>query len=220
MIALLDLGEIALKVFLILFFYLLGSLNLAYLAGKMIKGEDLRKTGTGSLGTSNVYLSVGRLPGTIVFFGDCAKEALAVLFTRFTGFSLGVQVTCALAVILGHNWPIFLRFRGGRGMAMTLTGTLILFPWGGLVMVGLLTLGAIAGHRTAEMSLVSVLLNPILAWRLGMPFPIVLYTLLLLFVIVTRRLQGSPEVSTVSPREIGWYVVLKHRLIHDGEMRA
>lgn len=174
--------------------YLLGSINLAYLAGRRLKGIDLRKVGSGNLGTGNVYHQVGKGVGALVFFLDCAKEALAILLPRALGLGLGVQAAAGAAVIAGHNWPLFLRFRGGRGMAMTLTGTLILLPWEGVIMVSLMAVG-VTTHHLPELNLLALALSPVVAWRLGRPLELVLYAVGLLVMGILRRLQGSPGLQ-------------------------
>jgi len=195
--------------------YLLGSLNLAYYLAKRKVGIDLREVGSGNVGAGNLYNQVSKGLGAANFFFDCAKEAAVILALRFAGLGLGVQAAAGLAVIAGHNWPVFLRFQGGRGMAMTLTGTLIMLPWEGLVMVALLSLGVFTDH-TADMNLVALLLTPILAWRFGRPMELILYAAGLLMLGVLRRLQGSPGVGEKSLREDGWEVFWS-RLIYDRE---
>ncbi|MDY6796822.1 MAG: glycerol-3-phosphate acyltransferase [Actinomycetota bacterium] len=197
--------------------YFLGSFNLAYWAGKWSKGLDLRQVRSGNLGTVNVYRVVGKRIGVAVFFADCGKEAAAILVLRLLGADLAWQAAAGLSVIIGHNWPIFLGFQGGRGMSMTLTGTLILLPWEGLVMVGLLTLGG-ATHHTPEFNLMALFLTPILAWRLGRPLSLVLFTLGLLLVGVLRRLQGSPGLEG-GEEEGDKKPLLWNRLIYDRESK-
>lgn len=179
---------------LVVIFYLAGSVNLSYLAGKYAGGIDLRKVGSGNLGTGNVYQQVSKGLGAVIFFADCGKEALALLVPRVMGLGAGWQTACGLAMIAGHNWPLFLGFRGGRGMAMVLTGTLILMPWEGLVMTAMLALGVFT-KRTAEMNLVALLLVPLLAWKLGRDSATLAFAMGALLLACLRRIQGSPEVS-------------------------
>jgi glycerol-3-phosphate acyltransferase PlsY len=195
--------------------YLLGSINLAQYLARRRAGVDLREVGSGNVGTVNLYHEVGKGVGTANFFFDCAKEAAVILALRAGGFGLWVQAAAGLAVIAGHNWPIFFHFEGGRGMAMTLIGTLIMLPREGIVMVGLLAIGVQTRH-TPEMNLMAVVLTPILAWRLGRSSALIFYAVGLLIFCVLRRLQGSPGVGEKSLREGGWEVFWK-RLIYDRE---
>lgn len=195
--------------------YLLGSINLAQYLARRRAGVDLREVGSGNVGTGNLYHEVGKGIGTANFFFDCAKEAAVILVLRAAGFDLWMQAAAGLAVIVGHDWPIFFGFQGGRGMAMTLVGTLIMLPREGIVMVGLLAIGVHTRH-TPEMNLLAVALSPILAWRLGRSSALIFYAVGLLVICVLRRLQGSPGVGEKSIREGGWEV-LWCRLIYDRE---
>ncbi len=205
------------KILLILGCYLWGSLNLAFFAGKAMKGKDLRRIGSGNLGTENVYKNVSKSAGALVFFGDCLKGAAPILITRAAGVSLAIQAGCALAVMAGHNWPFYLHFRGGRGLAVALTSTLILNPWGGLGLVAMLGVGALTSGHGAELALVGLVLQPILAWGLHMPTSIIVFSLGTLLFTLLRRAQGSPQVARPQPRP-AWHVTLRCRIHHDREV--
>ncbi len=204
------------KILVVLACYLWGSLNLAFIAGKRMRGEDLRHVGSGNLGTSNVYINISKRAGTLVFLGDCFKAAAPVVIARLAGASLGVQVACALAVMAGHNWPVWLRFRGGRGLAVAYVNTLILFPWGGLVLTVILAIANLTRGHTAEITLLGLALEPILAWRLFVPASIIAFTLGVLVFTILRRLQGSAGVNHDRPPQ-PWRTVLTYRLCYDRE---
>lgn len=206
------------KIPVVLACYAWGSLNFAYLVGKLTNGEDLRSVGSGNLGTSNVWHSIGKRAGALVFVGDCFKAAAPIVIARVAGASLGVQVACALAVMAGHNWPVWLRFRGGRGLAVAFTSTLILFPWGGLVLTVILAVANLTAGHTAELTLVGLALEPVLAWRWSRPTSIIVFTLGVLVFTLLRRMQGSVEVEILSPRP-PWPAVLGSRLLYDREDR-
>ena len=195
--------------------YLLGSINLAQYLARRRAGVDLREVGSGNVGTGNLFREVGKGIGTANFFFDCAKEAAVILALRAAGLDLWAQAAAGLVVVVGHNWPVFFGFQGGRGMAMTLVGTLIMLPREGIVMVGLLAIGGHTRH-TPEMNLLAVALTPILAWRLGRSSALIFYAVGLLVLCVIRRLQGSPGVGEKSLREGGWEVFWS-RLIYDRE---
>lgn len=102
--------------------YLLGAVPTAYLYGKISKGIDIREHGSGNVGATNVFRVLGRRPGIIVLVLDIAKGLLAVtvvadLFGLTEVFS---RVILALVVVSGHNWTVFLNFRGGKGIAASL----------------------------------------------------------------------------------------------------
>ncbi len=204
------------KILAVIASYLWGSLNLAFVAGKRLTGEDIRRMGSGNLGTSNVYNNLSKRAGTLVFFGDCIKAAAPILITRAAGAPLGLQTACALAVMAGHNWPVLLRFQGGRGLAVAFVSTLILFPWGGLILTAILAVANLTQGNTAAITLVGLALEPILAWRLDMPSSIIAFTLGVLLFTILRRLQGSPAVQS-GPRP-SRLKVLGYRFCYDQEV--
>ena len=109
----------SLKIALVLVFgYLLGSVTSAYIVGRVVKGVDLRKVGSGTVGASNVYYNVGRFWILPVGVFDLLVKGLAPIFlARALDLGIGVQVMAGLLVVVGHNWPLFLGFKGGRGVA-------------------------------------------------------------------------------------------------------
>ena len=86
--------------------YLLGAIPSGYLAGRWLKGIDLRNCGSGSTGATNVLRNVGKGPALAVFLLDVGKGALAVLLARSFGLSDWLQVLAGLAALAGHIWPV------------------------------------------------------------------------------------------------------------------
>ncbi len=107
--------------------YLLGSLNCAHLVSKLWN-RDSSMVGDGNRGAFSVFRRIGLLAGIAVVIGDIARGALAIVLTRMvTGCEVAVLAT-GLAVLIGHIWPVFLRFRGGVGLGVILGVFLALFP--------------------------------------------------------------------------------------------
>lgn len=106
--------------------YLTGSIPTAYIFGRMSKGIDIRRYGSGNVGATNVFRVLGKGPGTAVLMLDILKGAIAVAVVPDMLGLTGVlhRVTLALAVVCGHNWTVFLKFKGGKGVA-TAFGVLI-----------------------------------------------------------------------------------------------
>ena len=97
--------------------YLLGSMPNGYLAGRWLKGIDLRQCGSGSTGATNVLRNVGKAPALAVFLLDVGKGALAVLLAKSFGLNDWVQVLAGLAALAGHIWPVWLGWKGGKAVA-------------------------------------------------------------------------------------------------------
>ena len=98
--------------------YLLGSIPSGWLAGRWLKGIDLRELGSGSTGATNVLRQVGKGPALVVFLIDVGKGAAAVLLARAFGQSdYWIQVLAGLTALAGHIWPVWLNFKGGKAVA-------------------------------------------------------------------------------------------------------
>lgn len=95
--------------------YLIGSVPVAWIITKLVKGEDLRQLGSGNIGVMNVGLSVARWAGVLVFLSEAIKGIIAVHLAReLAGDQLSICLT-VLATVAGTRWPVWLRFKGGRG---------------------------------------------------------------------------------------------------------
>ncbi len=100
--------------------YFLGSIPTAYIAGRIIKGVDIRHIGDGNMGAANAYRQLGPRVGIAVGVADAAKGALAVLIALAADAPQLVVLLAGAAAVFGHNWPLFLGFRGGRGESTTI----------------------------------------------------------------------------------------------------
>ena len=121
--------------------YLVGAIPWGLIIGKWSRGVDVRDIGSGNIGSSNVLRSVGVQQAALVLIMDVAKGVVAVVLARnlaetadLTSLQAAyLETTTALAALMGHNWPIYLRFRGGRGVATGLGCLLAFFPIGGVI---------------------------------------------------------------------------------------
>ena len=103
---------------LILFSYLLGSVPTGYLVAKRVMGIDIREHGSGNPGAANVYRIVGKWAGITTFIIDALKGFIPVCLARhFCPEEYWVAIVCGVIAILGHMWTIYLKFRGGKGVA-------------------------------------------------------------------------------------------------------
>ena len=126
--------------------YLLGSVSTGLAVARFFKGPDLRKVGSGNTGASNVQRTMGWKFGLITFAGDSLKGVLVCWIAELLS---GDHMTCLIAglfVIIGHNWPVYYRFRGGKGVAASCGVLLYCFPIPALICFTL-TVGLIAATR-------------------------------------------------------------------------
>jgi glycerol-3-phosphate acyltransferase PlsY len=114
--------------------YLLGSISFSYLIARWVKGVDIREHGSGNAGATNTLRVLGKGPAILVLLLDALKGLVAV----YVGYVLvgeqpWILALCGMLAIIGHNWPIFLRFRGGKGVATTIGVVIALFFYAGLI---------------------------------------------------------------------------------------
>ena len=200
--------------------YLVGSVPVAYIAGRLAKGVDVRERGSGNVGGANVWETVSRRTGVLVVFSDIAKGVVAILIAQAVGLDLPLQVGAGLAAIVGHNWSPFLHFSGGRGVGASLGVLIMLAPWGLAIflvaaLVGLL-LKALPVGTGAGFAIL-----PLASWLLEGPTqitstPITLCCLGMLLLIITRRLSvNRGAIASSGSRK----QVLLNRLLFDRDLR-
>ncbi|ETX06220.1 MAG: hypothetical protein ETSY2_18470, partial [Candidatus Entotheonella gemina] len=105
---------------LILLAYLLGTVSFGLILARLKGGVDLRGQGSGSIGATNVARAMGKRAGIIALVGDCAKGLVAVLLAQAWGSSVWIIAAVATAAVLGHLFPWYAGFRGGKGVATAL----------------------------------------------------------------------------------------------------
>ena len=108
--------------------YLLGSIPTAYIVGRLTRNIDIRSVGSRNSGALNTFHHVGPRSALVVLGTDALKGALAILLAIWIGDSLWYCFAAGLAVVAGHNWPLFLGFRGGKGAATLLGVSLAVLP--------------------------------------------------------------------------------------------
>ena len=127
--------EIILNLLILFFGYLFGSFPSGYLAGRIAKGIDIRSLGSGSTGATNVLRQVGKRAAITVFLLDLFKGVLSILLAKYFLLNDSWQVAIGLSTLIGHIWPIWLNWKGGKAVATGL-GIFLGLSW----QVGLSTL--------------------------------------------------------------------------------
>lgn len=113
--------------------YFMGTISCAYLISKYILSKDIRQYGSKNPGTTNMLRTFGKKAGAVTLVGDYLKGTIAVLISSFLAKKLGAdpdlaRYISALAVVCGHNWSVFMRFRGGKGVATSYGAMLAISP--------------------------------------------------------------------------------------------
>lgn len=183
--------------------YLIGSIPVGHLMARAMGVTDLRQRGSGNIGATNVWRTLGPGPGLLVYAGDAAKGFLAVLVGRELG-TVNTELFAALAVLVGHGWPIFLRFQGGKVIATGSGVVLALAPlvFGACVLIWLIVLGL--SRWVSLASMVTAACVPVGLLILGSPWQYIAFgvgvTLLALYkhrANIARILNGTePKVRS------------------------
>lgn len=181
--------------------YALGSFPTAYLIGKLVRGMDVRRVGEGNVGGRNVFHEVGPGWGVAVAVVDMAKgAAVALLFGRSPLWQLAVA---AVFLVLGHAYPVWLRFVGGKGVACAGGFAIALFPWAALVG------GAAAGvvwlitHRFLPTLVTATVVSFALAPFLGTELPVIAVALGAFALVAVKRVLDEPRMRRLEA-STGW----------------
>ncbi len=195
--------------------YLWGSLSPAFFVAYRVAGIDLRRYGSGNVGSSNVGEQLGRAWTIVVGFLDLVKGFLPPMLARAWGFDLSTVVLVGIATVIGHNWSLYLRFKGGRGIAATIG---VLLAWDARLALGLLVLFALSAwlKQSAPGALIGLILLVPGAWLLGDPPEIVLGCAAVAVLVVMKRLEanGLPLPQGTRARS----AVLRRRIWQDRDV--
>jgi glycerol-3-phosphate acyltransferase PlsY len=157
--------------------YLLGSLPFGYWLPRVFRGEDIRASGSGNVGATNVFRVYGRRLGAAVVLLDVGKGFAAALLGIWAGGAL-VGVLAAAAAMVGHARPIFLRFEKGGKMVATAGGaTFALAPLAALACVGVWVVAFLLTRYASVASLATALALVLFVWLFGAPWPVLAFAI-------------------------------------------
>ncbi|MBW2038665.1 MAG: glycerol-3-phosphate 1-O-acyltransferase PlsY [Deltaproteobacteria bacterium] len=157
------------NILLVLFAYLLGSIPTGLLLSRVFAGVDPRQRGSRNIGATNVLRTAGRVLGVLTLLGDCLKGLIPVVVALWLGRENPWVAAVALGALLGHLFPIYLRFRGGKGVATALGLYLPLVPLAIFLNLFVFAGGVIISKRVSVGSLSAAAAMPLLIWLLGYP---------------------------------------------------
>jgi len=191
--------------------YLLGSVPTSYIAGRLLKGIDIRDYGSGTVSGSNVWHSVARWAVFPVGIFDILKGFVPIAIACYVlDFPIWAQGIVGLAAIAGHNWPIFLGFSGGRGISTMMGILIVLAPWELLVFV-VVWLLCIAVLRNVPLgALMAAMSLPLAGWALEGSLELTLCLLAIFLLFALKRLLANRGVPSGD-----WRQVMVYRLLFD-----
>jgi glycerol-3-phosphate acyltransferase PlsY len=185
--------------------YLVGSLSPSVFLGKLFKGVDLREHGSGNAGTTNAFRVLGIKLGSAVLVADLLKGVVPVLIADLVLGEPIVTVLVALASVAGHNYSIFLRGKGGKGVATGAGAALAMMPVPGALLVGLFLLLLFTTRIVSIASIACTIMLPILAVVFHEPLAYIVVSCLMSAVVLwahranLRRLWRREEPRVKFP---------------------
>ena len=192
--------------------YFLGSIPTAYIVGRLRKGVDIRQVGSRNMGAMNVFYNVGFFYGLLVLLTDVGKGAAAIALARWLEVPIAAELIAGAIAVLGHSFPIWLRFRGGKGGAPLIGVFAFLMPWGlaiGFPIFVLLSL--LTRFPTLSYSL-ALLTFPFVAWLIYNDGIYIIYSILMLLIPFIRYI---PRIKEMRARGGSWKHVVLRRNIKD-----
>ena len=180
--------------------YLLGSISTGILVSKK-SGHNLREEGSHNTGASNALRVLGVKGGALVFIGDFLKAFISVMIGKWLGGINGGMIA-GLFVVLGHNWPLFFGFKGGKGIACS-CAVMTLFPIPGLI-AAVLCIAVIAIWRYISVGSLTMLTVFFLILAFTQPFwPVAVWALALLLLAVYRHRSNLVRLKNGTENKIG-----------------
>lgn len=192
--------EILRYILIVVIAYLLGSISVAVLLTRDALGSDVRKQGSGNAGATNVARVFGLKAGVITLLGDMAKAALAGLAGVLIGGETGLSVAC-LACLIGHCWPVYFGFKGGKGIAVAGCISLLLDWRFFLVLAAFFALMAVLSRRVSFASCASAVVYPLLYWLFnrGMSIQLAVCVIIAVIALILHRANIVRLINGTEP---------------------
>lgn len=182
--------------------YMLGNISPAYILGRKYKNLDIRKHGSGNAGTTNALRILGKKSAAIVFLVDMGKGLVAVQAGNLLAGYQGA-LTAAVFVVIGHVFPVFLRFKGGKGIATTIGALISLFPMVTIIAT-LFGVGIILRTRIVSLgSLIGIALLPLVLLGAGQDRQGVITAAILSALVIFTHRENIKRLMNKNERRLG-----------------
>ncbi|MDD2401584.1 MAG: glycerol-3-phosphate 1-O-acyltransferase PlsY [Clostridia bacterium] len=187
----------------ILLSYLIGSISFGIIVTRLVKGEDIRKYGSGNTGFTNVLRVVGTGPALFVIAGDAFKGAICVILGSYIGGNMYCAVLGGLVAMAGHTYPLYHGFRGGKGVATGLGVTLTLAPDVTLIAIAVFAVSVLLSRYVSLGSILGAFSVPLSICILGKQVPILLFGILAALFVVYRHKSNIIRIYKGEENKIG-----------------
>jgi len=174
--------------------YLLGSIPTAYIVSRMRKGVDIRNIGSGNMGAANVMRQIGAHEGVFVGLIDIAKGAGAILIAQALNVSELWVFGTGFAALVGHNFPVFAGFKGGRGSATIIGIFLVLAPKAILVTLAIIAIPFFTTRKFMAALFIGFGLLPLFVWLFEGSLPLVRFVLIIDLFMLVRNLPDIKQI--------------------------
>lgn len=185
-----------------LFGYLLGAVPVGYLVGRAF-GVDVREVGSGNIGTANVLRAAGKWPAVLTLAGDMLKGFVPVVLATVLLESEWLHAAVALAAVVGHCWPVFLGFKGGKAVATGAGTSIGLAPLTGLGLFVFWWAVVLVSRYTSLGAISVMLVSPFAFVLTGQPLPYVLYTIVGGALVLYRHRENARALLEGRERKVG-----------------
>ena len=189
--------------------YLIGSIPSGLIIGKL-RRVDIREYGSGNIGTTNVLRTLGARYGALVLIADVFKAVIAVLLARYIIGSPMSEMTAGFAAVAGHDWSLFLKFKGGRGVATSLGGILPMAMWAPLAAVAGVVIFIALIALTRYVSLASIMgsLSAVVAMAVFMgmdrvPWEYLVYIVVVVALIIFQHRDNISRLLSGTESKLG-----------------
>jgi len=192
--------------------YLIGSFPSAYIVGRFRKGVDIRDVGSRNMGAMNVFYQVGFWTGMLVLALDIGKGVAAVALARWLGVPMIVELLAGAAAVLGHGFPVFLKFHGGRGGATCIGILIFLMPWGIPVYLAIFGLGLLLLHYPTLSYSIALLCFPFVAWLKYHSLELVIFSI---GILLLPAIKYIPRIKEMHDTGGSWRHVIMRKNFKD-----
>ena len=184
--------------------YLLGSIPFGYIAGKLFKKIDIRELGSGNIGATNVFRILGPSLASLVLISDIGKGIFSIYLVQYFNIdNLLILTIAGLAVICGHDWSLFLGFKGGKGIATTFGVIFALNPIISILAIVVWAVVIIITRYASLSSILAVISIMIFTILFKQPYEYIIFSAIIIVLSIFKHKENIKRLRSGNERKIG-----------------